>query len=112
MVKKAQTLGYNVTLLFIWLDSPEMAIERVAERVGKGGHDIPKDVIQRRYHRGIFNLIHLYIPVCDSWIVMSTKDVVPELIAKGSARGSAFVLNDYIWSRIVDQSKQNGNEQV
>jgi predicted ABC-type ATPase len=53
LIKDAKTLGYDVTLLFIWLDSPKTAIQRVARRVAKGGHNIPQEVIERRYYRGI-----------------------------------------------------------
>jgi len=54
LVKRSQSIGYKVTLLYIWLDSPKTAKERVAERVARGGHNIPEDVIERRYYRGIF----------------------------------------------------------
>ena len=56
LIKKAQQAGYEVTLLYIWLSSPAMALRRVAKRVSKGGHNIPPDVIERRYFRGIKNL--------------------------------------------------------
>ena len=49
LVETAHQKGYDVTLLYFWLKSPEQAIERVAERVSKGGHDIPNDTIFRRY---------------------------------------------------------------
>jgi predicted ABC-type ATPase len=68
LIKEAHALGYEVTLLFIWLDSPKAALQRVARRVAKGGHNIPKDVIERRYYRGISNLITLFIPVVDTWM--------------------------------------------
>ena len=44
-IKKAQVKGYHVTLLSFWLKSPQVAFERVAKRVSKGGHNIPLDVI-------------------------------------------------------------------
>ena len=110
LVKTAQQVGYKVTLLFIWLDSPEAAIQRVADRVAEGGHNIPKDVIVRRYQRGIFNLIHLYIPLCDSWIVVNNKSVVPELIAKGTGNGENIIQNHYIWNTINAQSKSHGDK--
>ena len=109
LVKAAQHVGYKVKLVFIWLDSPLTAIQRVADRVAEGGHDIPNDIIERRYFRGIFNLISLYIPVCDSWIVVNNKNVVPEVIAKGSLSGENIILNGYIWDVINDQSKTYGN---
>jgi len=54
-IKKAKQAGYEVTLLYFWLDSPQTAYNRVAKRVSEGGHDIPIDVIKRRYFRGIKN---------------------------------------------------------
>jgi len=83
LVKEAQAAGYKVTLLFIWLDSPETAIQRVARRVAKGGHNIAQDVVKRRYYRGISNLIALFIPVTDTWMVVNSTNVVIEPIAEG-----------------------------
>ncbi len=110
LVKAAQQVGYNVTLLFIWLDSPETAIQRVANRVAEGGHNIPENVIERRYYRGIPNLINLYKPICDSWIVVNNKNVVPELVAKGALNGENIVINYYIWDTINAQSIEHGNK--
>ena len=59
LVKRAQALGYKVHLLFFCLDSPEQAIQRVAQRVRQGGHGIREEVIRRRFKKGIDNLIHL-----------------------------------------------------
>ena len=51
-VRLAQQAGYTVTLLYFWLNSPELAIERVAARVATGGHNIPEERIRRRYVTG------------------------------------------------------------
>ena len=59
LVLKAREKGYRVILLYFWLDSPYMAQMRVAQRVKEGGHNIPSDVIKRRYWRGLQNLFHL-----------------------------------------------------
>lgn len=61
LIKSVKEKGYQVTLLYFWLSSPLMAIKRVAMRVNNGGHNIPNDVIERRYFRGIKNLVTLYI---------------------------------------------------
>ena len=68
-VERVQAKGYFVTLLYFWLPTPEQAIERVATRVSKGGHNIPSDVIRRRYANGIKNLTTLYTPICDYWTI-------------------------------------------
>ena len=67
LVKRAQEKGYRVKVLFFWLNSPELAIRRVAERVAKGGHGIPEPVIMRRYIAGIKNLFNLFMKKVDYW---------------------------------------------
>ncbi|WP_317195846.1 zeta toxin family protein [Sphingobacterium tabacisoli] len=52
LVLDAQKKGYTVTLLYFWLDSPALAMQRVKKRVERGGHHIPDGVVERRYHRG------------------------------------------------------------
>jgi predicted ABC-type ATPase len=55
----------------------------VAERVSKGGHNIPKDVIIRRYYEGIDNLFHIYMPTVDSWILVDNSVTPRSIIATG-----------------------------
>lgn len=107
MVKKAQEVGFEVTLLYFWLNSPLMAIKRVANRVSNGGHDIPKDVIQRRYYRGIKNLLKLYIPICNNWLVIDNMDLASEIIAQGSSKLGEEIKNSDIWQTIITQSNDN-----
>ena len=78
LVKRAKESGYKVILLFFWLSSPEMAEMRVAERVTSGGHNIPKDVIHRRYWSGLRNLFEIFVPIVDLWSLYdNTKEVLP-----------------------------------
>jgi len=102
MIKKAQIAGYKVSLLYFWLSSPKIAIQRVAKRVSKGGHNIPTEVIERRYHRGLSNLYQLYMPICDEWTLVDNMDLVPEVIAKNDSFGKA-VFNNELWSRVMQQ---------
>ncbi len=104
LINRAKEVGYRVTLLFFWLDSPEMAFKRVLKRVSLGGHSIPKDVVFRRYYRGVFNLLNLYKPICDTWIIFDNMDLVPEIIAKKDEFGE-MVINNEIWLTINRQSE-------
>jgi predicted ABC-type ATPase len=88
-VLKAQELGYKVTLLYLWLPSPEMAVQRVAKRVAEGGHDIPKDVIGRRYVRGIRNLLEVYMDICDRTLILDALSPTQSIIAR-TAKGQAL----------------------
>jgi predicted ABC-type ATPase len=67
LVRKTQAKGYIVRVLFFWLNSPELALRRVAERVSKGGHNIPEPIIRRRYVSGIRNLFNLFMGEVDYW---------------------------------------------
>lgn len=60
LIDEAKGLGYSISLLFFWLNSPDIAVNRVQIRVNEGGHHIPEDVIRRRYNRGIQNFFNLY----------------------------------------------------
>jgi len=66
-IRKWQELGYHVSLFFLLLPSPEVAIARVSERVQQGGHDIPEPVIRRRFDAGIRNFQTSYKHLVDSW---------------------------------------------
>lgn len=74
-VKEAQKMGYHVSLLFFWLNSVELAKERVRYRVSEGGHNIPSEVIERRYYRGLRNLFEIYFSVCNDVLLMDNSDV-------------------------------------
>lgn len=108
LVRKAQAMGYEVMLLFFWLNSPELAMKRVAERVRKGGHNIPVEVIERRYYRGISNLLNLYIPVCDNWVTVNNVNILPIIIAQGGANADTIIKNADIWKVILQQNEQYG----
>ena len=83
LIQRAQKRGYFVTLLFFSLSTPEQAIVRVAKRVSQGGHNIPTDVILRRYDAGLQNLFQLYIPVVDYWALYDNSSCPSEKIACG-----------------------------
>lgn len=93
LIREAQSRGYFVSLLFFWLPSPDQAVERVARRVEEGGHNVPSEVVRRRYYRGIRYLTSLYTPLCDYWVIYDnssadgvkkiaygTKDEIRELV--------------------------------
>lgn len=91
LVRRAQDKGYIVHLLFFWLNSVELAKERVADRVASGGHDIPSEVIERRYKVGLKNLFALFMKEVDSWILIDNSNNKCERIALGGKKSSAKV---------------------
>ena len=102
LVKRAQKAGYKVHLLFFCLESPEQAILRVAQRVAEGGHNIPEDVIRRRFARGIANLTRLYLPICDSALVYNNSHGKPQIIAELEIETHSMIVYDKaIWTKIT-----------
>ena len=88
MVRMAQDQGYFVTVVYLWLRDPEIAIKRVAARVEAGGHDVAPDIIRRRYYTGLEYFFDLYAPVCDKWMLVDNSEADFRIIAEGSAKGT------------------------
>lgn len=93
IVQRAQARGYEVTILYFWLSSPQKAIERVRSRVKAGGHDIPVEVIKRRYYMGLDYLFNYYIPICDHWILADNSKPPFRVLAQGN-KGEEPIIRD------------------
>lgn len=93
--------GYSVHLAYLWIESPGAARARVEERVSLGGHDIPDDVVERRYRAGMRNFWGLYRKACSTWRVYhssSTDGLV--LVAHGQGEGLDGIEAPEIWARL------------
>ena len=102
LVREAQASGYIVTLVFFWLRTPELAMQRVAERVSNGGHNIPITTTRRRYVSGINNLFNLYAPVVDAWFVYDNSDTPRTEIAHGGKAVPTTVLNEELFAKMKE----------
>lgn len=102
LIQRAQKRGYFVTLLFFSLSTPEQAIARVAKRVSLGGHNIPTDVIRRRYDAGLQNLFQLYTPVVDFWTLYDNSSIPGEKIAYGWKDGRINIVDDEKYKLLYD----------
>jgi predicted ABC-type ATPase len=92
-IQKAKEQGYQVTLIYFWLATVELAIGRVHTRVLEGGHNITKPVIIRRYYSGVKNLFDLYLPICDYWMIFDNSFTPSELIAEGYRGDDNEIIN-------------------
>lgn len=102
-ISALQDEGYRFHVVFLWLDSPELAVARVADRVRAGGHAVPEDVVRRRYRAGLRNFIELYRPLATKWHLYdnSSRSVgAPRLVARGRGDTTDAVVNQAVWSRI------------
>lgn len=78
--------GYRVRLIFLSLPDAEMAIERVAARVGQGGHDVASADVRRRFDSGLRNFAEIYRDLVDKWEQYDNSGSTPQLIAEDSWR--------------------------
>jgi predicted ABC-type ATPase len=103
-IEKAKVQGYQTTLVFFWLDSVELAIERVKTRVLEGGHNIPREVIIRRYFAGLKNLFGLYVSICDYWMIFDNSKSPSTLIAEGYSDKDIDIKNINTFELIKQQA--------
>jgi predicted ABC-type ATPase len=100
LIYKAQEKGYFVNLIYYWLESVELAEMRVKTRVAEGGHNIPKDVIHRRYFRGIDNLFKIYHDICDVLVIYDNSRDFPELIYQRKEVNEYIIFNQHKFETI------------
>jgi len=95
-------MGYQITCLFFWLDSEELAISRVATRVKEGGHNIPEEVIRRRYKGGLKNFFNLFLLRVDNWLFVNNSGDRYEIIAEGSMK-EIIINNALEWEDLKEK---------
>ena len=100
LLRRLKTRGYRIHLFFLWIPSVEFALARIADRVRRGGHDIPEKVVRRRFHKGIRNLFKLYHPLLDSWTLFDNSHNIPQMIA-AEAKGILHILDEKLFKKIT-----------
>ncbi len=92
--------GYQVNLIFLWLESVEIAVQRVAARVSAGGHSIPEETIRRRYDRGLKNLFDLYLPIANSWRIFHASATIPIEVVRFDHSTGERIFDEALWQKI------------
>jgi len=105
LIERCKKKGYTINLIFLWLNSPELAMERVQTRVAKGGHNIQEDVLRRRYRKGLQNFVNLFMPLCDKWIMADNSYSLPQSIAQGTKGETEVVHQQELWEQILEYGK-------
>ena len=104
LLAACQALDYSVTVLYFWLNSPELAVKRVAARVASGGHNIDEQTIRRRYIVGLQYFFEEYAPQADTWILADNSSIPFKVVAKGGA-GGAFFYEPEEYARILNLAR-------
>ena len=111
-LKRAKEAGYRVGLIYLWLPSAELSKIRVRLRVEQGGHDIPTETIERRYGRGLKNLINVYLPLADEVnIITSISPVTAEIEFIAQKQGANWIIYRPVeWAVIQRYEKGREND--
>jgi len=92
--------GYEFHLIYLWLNSADLAVQRGHERVRKGGHDVPEEVVRRRYVKGVRNFFEWYLGLADTWgIYDNSSSGDPVQIAVKNKNTATEILREDLWQQ-------------
>ena len=105
-IRELKRAEYEFHLIYLWLRKPELAIQRVNERVQMGGHPVAEPIIRRRYVKGLRNLFKLYRPLADTWAVYDNSVAgSPALVATGKGVVETTVSGASIWQMMKEAAE-------
>lgn len=96
-IPRWQELGFRVSVYYLWIPSPDLAVARVALRVQAGGHHIPEATIRRRYFRGLRNFFEVYAPLANRWSLFDSSPITGPILVE---RGVRSIRNHVQWNYI------------
>jgi predicted ABC-type ATPase len=88
---------YRISLFFLWVNDIEVALARIADRVKRGGHNIPEEIVRRRFHKGLAIFFRLYRPLVDFWAIIDNSTSVPNMVAF-EKDGILKIVDKYLFS--------------
>ena len=105
-LRQLVTSRYSAHLVFLWLPSADFAVDRVAERVRTGGHNVPPETVRRRYAAGLRNFFELYQPLVSGWVLYDSSGPVPRPVAEGLASHPPTVYDRDVWAAAQEQARR------
>ena len=107
VIEELKKKGYKTHLVYVFLDNPDMCIERIKTRVKEGGHYIPDKDVRRRYKRSFKNFWDIYKDIVDSWVLYYNGPERNVLVATGEDKidiqdetlYNSFILQNYDYIR-------------
>jgi predicted ABC-type ATPase len=104
-LRQCKSAGWRITLVFLWLPSPQIAIDRVERRVAAGGHAVHPKIITRRYRAGLRNMCTDYLPMADVAAIYDNAEDEPILIAERISGADLMIHDAERWKSIERASQ-------
>jgi len=101
---------YTIHIVFIFLESAHLCVERVRERVMSGGHDVPEEDIIRRFYRSITNFWQIYKNMADMWSIYSNSSNRFYEVAAG-VKEQVNVYDNSLFDLFLNNVREINNEQ-
>lgn len=109
LLRACRAAGYRVTFIFLWLPSPQFAMQRVAQRVARGGHHIPEDTVVRRYAAGMYHMRDVFLPLADVASIYDSSGEYPLPIAEKRASVPFVVRDATRWKLIEGATREESH---
>jgi predicted ABC-type ATPase len=94
--------GYRFRLVYVWLNSADLCVSRVASRFRSGGHHVDEAIVRRRYERSLRNFFSLYRPLADDWRAYDNSSrIEPRLVAQGQHDDVVALYDEAVWDEMV-----------
>lgn len=106
VVRGLKRRGYEVHIFYLWVPSAELALSRVRDRVLRGGHNIPEEVVRRRFERSIRNFFGEYRSLADSWTLYDNTGETPTIIAS-KEHGHLHVVETKQYNEMVERYERH-----
>jgi predicted ABC-type ATPase len=97
--------GYVVAIFYFSLANAQLAIRRVKLRVALGGHDVPPDVVRRRFGRSLNNFFSLYLPLADEWTLFDNSTSPHARTVAATLNNQLTVLETATWKKLQKLSQ-------
>jgi predicted ABC-type ATPase len=102
LLQRLKAQGYKVHLFFLCVESVDVALSRVRERVSRGGHDVPEAVIRRRFDRSVRNFLAHYRQLADVWTLFDNSGATPTVVAFEKKEG-VRIINNALYGALVER---------
>lgn len=99
-LKRLRLQGYHVAIYFFALSSSRLAVRRVRHRVALGGHDVPADVVIRRFGRSLHNFSGLYTEVADEWMMFDNSSGTTARLIAQFVGGRTTIEDNALWLKL------------
>jgi predicted ABC-type ATPase len=100
VLRSLKDRSYQVHIFYVWVPSEELTLERIKNRVLLGGHNVPADVVHRRFDRSLNHFLDRYSQLADRWILFDNSGAAPKEIAS-SRNGQLLIADPELYNKLV-----------